>query len=52
MKKKSVSVQIDFDVWLRFKILCAKQDRTISDMVAEILTKVVEEGGEEGGEEA
>lgn len=44
-KKKSVSVLLCFDTWLKFKIFCAKQDRTISDVMEEIVTKAVSEGG-------
>lgn len=44
-RMKSISVQIDHDTWLLFKIMCARKDRTISEMVCEILSKYVEEEG-------
>lgn len=44
-RMKSISVRIDYDTWLLFKVFCARKDRTISDMVCEILGKYVEEEG-------
>lgn len=44
-KKKTVSVLLDFDTWLKFKIWCAKQDKKIASVLAELVNKLME--GEE-----
>lgn len=46
-KKKTVSLLIDSELWKQFKVLCTMQDRTINEVVAEVLEKFVKEGRNE-----
>lgn len=42
--KKTVSVILDFDKWLKLRIWCAKRNKTISSLLAKYIDSVLEGG--------